>query len=176
MHNNLYDLPARDKEGLLNVIVETPKLSRNKYTYKPEFGLFECGRTLAAGMSFMFDFGFIPSTQAQDGDPLDIIVLMDQPAFAGCLVQTRIIGVLEAEQTENGKTVRNDRLLGVHTLSAEYGRIERWDDLSNAFLEQIEIFFISKNEFEGKKFKPFGWKDADTAEQLFEKACKQTVK
>src|ERR1700689_5221552 len=94
-------------------IIETPKGFRNKFDYDPESNLFLLAGLLPEGMMFPFDFGFIPSTRGQDGDPLDIMVLMDAPAHVGCLLQIRIIGIIEAKQAQGGKTERNDRLLGV---------------------------------------------------------------
>src|SRR6266852_1252369 len=81
------------------VIIETPKGSRNKFDYDPESGLFMLGGLLPEGMMFPFDFGFIPSTLGDDGDPLDIMVLMDAPAHVGCLIDARIIGIIESKQT-----------------------------------------------------------------------------
>src|ERR687894_2250957 len=112
--NNLESLKTFNDEGDLNVVIETPKGSRNKYNYDGKTGLFKLGGVLPAGASFPFDFGFVPSTVGGDGDPLDVLVLMDEPPFAGCLVRTRLVGVIEAEQTErDGETTRNDRLIGV---------------------------------------------------------------
>src|SRR5262245_29945269 len=110
---SLLKLPCFDPEtGLVNVIIDTPQGSRIKFKYDEELGLFKLGKVLPLGASFPYDFGFIPSTYAEDDDPVDILVLMDEPAFSGCLLKVRLLGALEAEQTENGKTNRNDRLLG----------------------------------------------------------------
>src|SRR4051812_19029265 len=96
-------LPSFDREsGELTVVVETPRGSRNKFDFDPAVGLFELAGVLPAGASFPFDFGFVPSTRAPDGDPLDVLVLMDEPAFPGCVVRCRLLGVIEAEQTEKG--------------------------------------------------------------------------
>src|SRR5689334_3990623 len=101
----LLKLDAFDpKTGNLNVIVETSQGSRNKYKYDPERRLFKVHKLLPAGASFPFDFGFIPSTVGDDGDPLDVLVVMEEPAPAGILVPARLLGVIEAEQTEGGKT------------------------------------------------------------------------
>src|SRR5438876_43986 len=102
-------------DGELNVVIETPQGSRNKFTFDEELCLFKLGGVLPLGAAFPFDFGFLPDTMGQDGDPLDVLVLMDEPAFPGCLVPARLIGVIEAEQTEKGKTERNDRLIAVAT-------------------------------------------------------------
>src|ERR1700732_1001652 len=84
-------------------IIETPKGFRSKFDYDPESNLFKLAGLLPEGMMFPFDFGFIPSTLGADGDPLDIMVLMDAPAHVGCLIDVRIIGVIEAKQTQDGK-------------------------------------------------------------------------
>jgi inorganic pyrophosphatase len=105
---------------------------------------------------FPFDFGFIPSTLGGDGDPLDILVLMDAPAHPGCLIEVRIIGVITAEQTEDGKTESNDRLLGVAVHSYQHEDIETIEDVSETLLTQVEEFFISYNKQRGKRFKVTG--------------------
>ena len=105
---------------------------------------------------FPFDFGSIPSTLAADGDPLDVIILMEQPAFAGCLVQVRLVGVLEAEQTQEGKTQRNDRLIGVAVASRLYERTRTLKDLPVRRLTKIEHYFVFYNKERGRKFRPRG--------------------
>src|SRR5215212_1303855 len=117
--------------GELNVIIETPKGSRNKFNYEEEHHLFKLGGVLPAGAVFPFDFGFIPSTLGGDGDPLDVLLLMDEPAFPGCLVPARLIAVIEAEQTErDGETTRNDRLIAVAADSHTHGDVRSLSDLS----------------------------------------------
>jgi inorganic pyrophosphatase len=107
----------------LNAIIDTPKRSRNKFKYDERRGLFKLSGVLPLGAVFPFDFGYIPSTVGGDGDPLDILILMDEPAFPGCLVPAKLIGVIEANQTEDGQTTRNDRLIGVAADSAKLQRI-----------------------------------------------------
>lgn len=102
------------KQGCIRVVIETPKGSANKYDFNPEFAGFELAKTLPEGMTFPFDFGFIPSTKGGDGDPLDILVLMDFPAATGCVVNAWLIGCLQAKQKEtHKKPVRNDRFIAV---------------------------------------------------------------
>src|SRR6266480_920007 len=103
---DLASLPLEldSRKCICRAIIETPKGSRNKFDYDPDSRLFMLGGLLPEGMIFPFDFGFIPSTLGEDGDPLDILVLMDAPAHVGCLIEVRIIGVITAEQTEDGKT------------------------------------------------------------------------
>lgn len=164
----LIQLAAFDEEsGDLNVIIETPKGSRNKFNYDEKLGLFKLGGVLPAGASFPFDFGFVPSTVGGDGDPLDVLVLMDEAAFAGCLVASRLIGVIEAEQTErDGETTRNDRLIAVAASSRTHAGVRTLAALSNSFIEEIEHFFISYNEIKGKVFKPLGRFGAEEAVKI----------
>src|SRR4051812_36568224 len=118
--NSLIELPAfdDDEDGIVNVVIETPKGSRNKIAYDPQRKLFELKSVLPTGWAFPFDFGFIPGTRGEDGDPLDVLVLMDEPACTGCLVRSRLIGVIRAKQTErNGDRQRNDRLIAVFAKS-----------------------------------------------------------
>jgi inorganic pyrophosphatase len=171
--NNLETLPAFDPETkALNVLIETPKGNRNKFKYDGKRGLFMLGGVLPMGAVFPFDFGFIPSTLGGDGDPLDVLILMDEPAFPGCLIPARLIGVIEAEQTEEGKTNRNDRLIAVAVESRAHTDIEMLDDLNENIINEIEHFFISYNEAKGKQFKPLGRFAPDKAMQVVERGIK----
>jgi inorganic pyrophosphatase len=161
------ELGASDAEtGALNVIIETPKGSRNKFKYDEKLGLFKLSGVLPAGAVFPFDFGYIPATLGGDGDPLDVLVLMDEPAFAGCLVPARLIGVIEAEQTEDGKTERNDRLIAVATDSHDHHEIESLDQISPNLVQEIEHFFVSYNTIKGKQFAPRGRFGPERAQKL----------
>lgn len=141
----------------LNVIIETPKGSRNKFDYDEEHHLFKLGGVLSLGAVFPFDFGFIPSTLGGDGDPLDVLLLMDEPAFPGCLVPSRLVAVIEALQTErDGESTRNDRLIAVAADSHTHRTVRTLNDLSSNLLDEIEHFFVSYNQIKGKKFEPLG--------------------
>jgi inorganic pyrophosphatase len=168
---SLNGMSAVDGEsGDINVIIETPKGSRNKFKYDEKRGLFALGGVLPAGAVFPFDFGFVPSTRGGDGDPLDILVLMDEPAFAGCLVLARLIGVIEAEQTEEGKTERNDRLIAVAAESRSHRDVRSLDQISENLIGEIEHFFISYNSAKGKEFKPLGRHGPERARQIVDEA------
>src|SRR5690242_6610474 len=112
--------PFAKKRELLKVIVETPKGCRNKYAFDPDEEIFKLKTVLPAGMIFPYDFGFVPRTMAEDGSPVDVLVLMDEPAFPGCLIKCRLIGVIEGEQEKNGSKVRNDRLIAVERSNHSY--------------------------------------------------------
>lgn len=159
--------PFHKDSDEINVIIETPKGERNKYNYDHELGLFKLGGVLTLGHSFPFDFGFIPNTLGGDGDPLDVLVLMDEPAFTGCLVKSRLIGVIEAEQTErDGKIERNDRLIAVASNSDTHSHVKSLEDLNDKLVEEIEHFFISYNEAKGKKFEPQGRFNSEKALEI----------
>lgn len=150
-------LPAFDKKsGYLNVIIDTPKGSRNKFAYDEKRGTYVLKKVLPHGAVFPFDFGSIPDTEGEDGDPLDVLVLMDEPAFVGCLVETRLIGVVEARQSEKRKSERNDRLIAVAAQSHTHNGLKSLTDLDATLLDEIEHFFVSYNKASGKTFAPLG--------------------
>jgi inorganic pyrophosphatase len=137
----------------VQVVIETPKGSRNKYAFDPDQRVFKLKKVLPEGMVFPHDFGFIPSTRAEDGDPIDVLILMDEPAFSGCLVEARIVGIIEGEQTKNGETERNDRLLAVAESSHTHSDVKSIKDLNDSLLREIETFFVNYHSNDGEKFK-----------------------
>lgn len=144
------------KKRECRAVIETPKGRRNKFDYDSDIQAFTLGGLLPEGLSFPFDFGFVPSTLAQDGDPVDVMILMDEPAHVGCVLSVRLIGVIEAEQSEDGKTTENDRLIGVAVHSYSHEDIRSIGELNKSILDQVEEFFISYNKSRGKKFKVTG--------------------
>ena len=132
--------------------------------------MFELKGVLPAGAVFPFDFGFLPSTVGGDGDPLDLLVLMDDATYPGVLVPCRLLGVIEAEQTEEGKTERNDRLIAVAANSRTHAHYESITDLSDNLLHEIEHFFRSYNEAKGKQFRVLNRSGADRARQVIKEA------
>jgi len=145
--------PFTKDEKLIQIVIETPKGSRNKYVYDPENEYFELKKTLPFGTVFPFDFGFVPGTLAEDGDPLDVLVLMDYPTFPGCVLKCRCLGVILAEQTEKRKKYRNDRILCVSEESLLYSHFKTIKDLPPDMLNEIIEFFTHYNEMAEKKFK-----------------------
>jgi inorganic pyrophosphatase len=165
-------LKTINQENHLQVIIETPRLSRNKFAFDPDQHIFALKKALPAGMVFPYDFGFLPRTIADDGDPIDVLLLMDEPAFPGVLVPSRLIGVIEGEQMDGKKPIRNDRLLAVADASHQYANIKRLEDLPKQFLKEVEVFFVNYHDLEGKKYKLLGTKGADAAQTLIKKARK----
>ncbi len=168
--------PFDRESGHLNVVVETPKGCRNKYAFDPDIKSYRLKGVLPHGSVFPFDFGSIPGTKAPDGDPLDVLLLMDEPAFTGCVLEARVLGVIEANQTENGKTERNDRLIAVASDSHTHGGLKSLSDLDETLLEEIEHFFVSYNKARGKQFKPLARKGPAAATNLIKKHRRKTKK
>src|ERR1700744_995951 len=164
--------PIDKRDGLLQVIIETPAGSRNKFAYDPDQGIFALKKVLPACMVFPYDFGFLPQTIADDGDPIDVLLLMDEPAFSGCAVRARLIGVIEGEQLDGKKTVRNDRLLAVAEANHMYAKIQSLKDLPKPFLDELQDFFVNYHNLEGKKYRLLGCKGSGTAMTLIKKTMK----
>lgn len=164
--------PLSKKNGTLQVIVETPKGSRNKFAFDPKQEIFSLKKVLPAGMTFPYDFGFLPRTVAPDGDPIDVLLLMDEPAFPGCAVQARLIGIIEGEQVDGKKRIRNDRLLAVAEANHMYANIKNLSDLPSQFLRELQDFFVNYHALEGKRYKLLGCRGIQTASQLIKEAQK----
>jgi inorganic pyrophosphatase len=162
--------PIEKQDGILQVIVETPKSSRNKFAFDPDQKIFMLKKVLPAGMTFPYDFGFLPRTLAPDGDPIDVLLLMDEPAFPGIAVRARLIGIIEGEQLDGKKKIRNDRLLAVAEQNHLYANIRRPQDLPKQFLRELEDFFVNYHRLEGKRYKLLGCEDRATALRMIQKA------
>jgi inorganic pyrophosphatase len=151
----------------ITAMIESPKGFNQKFDYDPQQQRFRLSKILPAGLVFPFDFGMIPGTQGQDGDPLDIIVVSESGNFPGCLIDCRIVGALQAEQTErDGKTLRNDRFLGVPGVSQLFSEVETLEQLPEAILNQLEHFFKNYNEQAGKTFRVTARLSAEEAFKL----------
>ena len=147
-------LPPHDGDGenTIQVIIETPKGCRNKYAFDPEQKIFELKQVLPAGMAFPYDFGFIPSTLAEDGDPVDVLVLMDEPAFPGCLLKCRLVGIIEGQQVKKKQKERNDRIVAVEQQNHSNAHVKRVEDLGKKFVRELEEFFVNYHKLVGKKY------------------------
>jgi len=160
----------RKQPGTVIAVIETPGGSRNKFKFDPEFGFYALSGVLPEGMVFPHAFGFVPGTKAADGDPEDVLIIMDEPTFTGCVVPTRLLGVLEAEQTEKGKTERNDRLIAVAAERRDYSDAKSLDDLNSNMLKEIEQFFITYNKEKGRKFRALRMRGPKHALKLVKKS------
>jgi inorganic pyrophosphatase len=142
--------------GCIDVVIETPKGSAQKYDYDPDTHFFKLKKILPSGMVFPYDFGFVPDTKGEDGDPLDVIVISEFNSFPGCVIKCRVIGGIKAEQSEEKgkkKMIRNDRYLAIPKFSNIFEKVKDIDDLPRNTITQIEDFFIDYNKIQGKEFK-----------------------
>jgi inorganic pyrophosphatase len=159
--------PFAKKGEVLKVVIETPKASRNKYAYDPDQRVFMLKNVLPAGMYFPYDFGFVPRTEADDGDPVDVMVLMDEPAFAGCVLECRVIGAILGEQErEDGRKERNDRVIAVETKSHLYAEMSDIDDLPSSLTNEVAEFFVNYHRLERSKFRVLSLVNAQQARAL----------
>jgi inorganic pyrophosphatase len=151
---------------MLRVVIETPKGSRNKFAFNPDDHIFDLKRVLPAGMAFPYDFGFVPSTKADDGDPVDVLVLMDEPAFPGCALKCRPIGVIQGEQGDKKTKVRNDRIIAVEKDAHSWADVKAIGDLGKQFVRELEEFFVDYHKLSGEKYRILGLKGRAQARKL----------
>ena len=160
-------LPPLDGKKI-QVIIETPKGSRNKYSFDEELHIFSLKKVLPAGMTFPYDFGFVPSTKAEDGDPTDVLVLMDEPAFPGCLLKCRLIGIIEGEQGKKKNAERNDRIIAIEDENHSYAQIKHVSELGKEFRRELEEFFVNYHHLQGKKYRILDMKGPAEARRRLE--------
>jgi len=148
----------------LHAIIETPRGSRNKFNYDEKLNLFKLKKVFPPGTSLPFPMGFIPQTKGEDGDPLDVFVLTEDDTYPGCLIETRVIGILKARQTGvNDKLIRNDRFLAVPIASKELEGIIEVSQYDQQKLQSIIDFCVYYNTYEGKYFEVTGIGDSEEA-------------
>jgi inorganic pyrophosphatase len=155
-----------DDKQLLRVVIETPKGSRNKFAFDAQQHIFELKKVLPAGMTFPYDFGFVPSTLAEDGDPVDVLVLMDEPAFPGCVLSCRPVGVIEGEQKDKKGKERNDRIIAVEKDAHSFADVRTINDMGKQFEKELEEFFVNYHKLTGKEYRVLAMKGPDQARKL----------
>lgn len=167
---NLLKLPAFDKEGNVHAVVETPRGARAKLTYDPELRVFVLSKSLMAGLTYPHDWGFIPSTQAEDGDPVDVLVIHEAATSPGLVIKCKAIGVLEIVEHEKKKKQRNDRVMAVPVDSHSEQGLRDVRQLSKQVREELEKFFVATAELQSKTLKCLGWRGPKQALQLIKKS------
>lgn len=165
---DLSRIPAQPKPGIVNVLIEIPAGSKNKYEFDKDMQAFALDRVLFASVQYPFDYGFIPNTLADDGDPLDGIVMMDQPTFPGCVIAARPIGMLE--MIDGGD--RDEKLLCVPAEDPRYTEVKTLSDIAPHRLEEIAEFFRTYKNLEKKVTEIQGWQDADKVSALVDECIK----
>ncbi len=161
---DLSRIPAQPEPGLINVLVEIPGGSKNKYEFDKDLNAFSLDRVLFSSVQYPCDYGFIPNTLADDGDPLDGMVMMDQPTFPGCVIAARPIGMLE--MIDGGD--RDEKILCVPAKDPRYAGVKSLDDVSPHRLDEIAEFFRSYKNLEKKVTEILGWQNVDKVAALVE--------
>src|SRR4051812_27766074 len=171
---DLQKLPVWTKDGDVHVVVETPGGSAAKLEFDPNLQVFTLSKPLILGLTYPYDWGFVPSTRGEDGDPLDVLVIHDTATAPGLVLKCKVIGVLEVLQIEEGKKgIRNDRLIAVPRKSHREKADKDATELPKQVRKEIEKFFVATDELEDKSLKFLGWKGPKDAERLIGKASKK---
>lgn len=169
---DLSRIPAQPKPGLINVLIEIAAGSKNKYEYDKELEALALDRVLSSSVQYPYDYGFVPNTLADDGDPLDGMVIMDEPTFPGCVIAARPIGMLE--MIDGGD--RDEKILCVPDKDPRYAKVRSLQDLAPHRLDEIAEFFKTYKNLEKKVTEILGWKDVDQVLPLVEKCIKAASK
>jgi inorganic pyrophosphatase len=165
---DLSRIPAQPKPGLINVLIEIAGGSKNKYEFDKDMNAFALDRVLFASVRYPYDYGFVPNTLADDGDPLDGMVIMDEPTFPGCVIAARPIGMLE--MIDGGD--RDEKILCVPAEDPRYDKVASLKDIAPHRLEEIAEFFRTYKNLEKKVTEILGWKDVDAVKPLVEECIK----
>ena len=163
------EIPTRSSDGDVNVFVEIPKGSQNKYEYDEDLGMIVLDRTLHSSVHYPTDYGFVPGTRGADGEPLDAMVMVDQSTFPGCLVEARIIGVITI-QSSNDRP--EQKLLGVPVREPRFAEYADVSDVPGHLLREIEHFFDVFKDLEGSDIGVLGWEGAQEAQELLDEAIR----
>ncbi|MEM7757394.1 MAG: inorganic diphosphatase [Cyanobacteria bacterium P01_G01_bin.67] len=161
-------IPAQPEAGVINVLIEIPGGSKNKYEFDKDMNAFALDRVLFASVKYPYDYGFVPNTLADDGDPLDGMVMMDEPTFPGCVIAARPIGMLL--MIDGGD--RDEKILCVPAEDPRYNEVKSLKDIAPHRLEEIAEFFRTYKNLEKKVTEIQGWKDVDAVTPLVEECIK----
>jgi inorganic pyrophosphatase len=160
--NLWHDLnPGPDVPDVIHVIVEIPKGSRNKYEYHKQTGAFKLDRVLYSPVHYPGDYGFIPQTYYEDGDPLDVLVMTNLPTFTGCIVEARPIGMFRMQD----KGEPDDKVLAVLHYDPFFQDYRDYTELPQHYLKEVEHFFTVYKDLEGSRVEPGGWENSTYAKE-----------
>lgn len=162
MQSSFELLKAFTKRKLVNVVIETPRGSRNKFNWDSKRGILTLHSSLPTGMCFPYDFGFIPGTLADDGDPLDALVLLSDPGVVGCVIEARPIGIVKLKEG----TKVNDRVIAVWPEDPLYGTLEEYSDLGKTAQKEIADFFVTYPRQDDRKIRHLGEGGAAEARKI----------
>ena len=165
---DLRNLSPSPSPGLVNIVVEIPAGSRNKYEYFSEAGIMALDRVLHSSVRYPFDYGFVPNTLAEDGAPLDAMVIMEEPTFAGCLIKARPIGVLDMHDSG----AYDGKLLCIPTADPRKKSINSIRQIAPNQLEEVAEFFRTYKSLEGRVVIIDGWQDSEAVDELLQSCIK----
>jgi inorganic pyrophosphatase len=165
---DLSRISPQPKPGIINVLIEIAAGSKNKYEFDKDMNAFALDRVLYSAVQYPYDYGFIPNTLADDGDPLDGMVMMDEPTFPGCVIAARPIGMLE--MIDGGD--RDEKILCVPDSDPRYANVKSLADVAPHRLEEIAEFFRTYKNLQKKVTEILGWKDVENVAVLVEKCIK----
>ena len=160
-------LPARSASGNAHVFVEIPKGAHNKYELDSELGVIRFDRPLHSAVYYPTEYGFVPGTLPEDDEPLDCLVLIDEPTFPGCLIEARVVG---ATRIESASGRLEHKLLGVPIEEPRFAEVNDVGDVPEHVLQEIEHFFEIFKELEGRPVESHGWISANEAEHVLDEA------
>jgi inorganic pyrophosphatase len=172
---NLAKLPTWAGPEVVHAVIETPRGAQAKLDFDPELKTFVLKKPLTLGLSYPYDFGFIPSTNAEDGDPLDVMVIHDAETYPGLVVRCKLIGVLQTQQQTKGKQLRNDRVFAVPAESHRERELHDVKELAPELKQELEKFFVATDALEDKTLQFLGWKGPAEAKKLV-RSCEKAFK
>jgi inorganic pyrophosphatase len=169
---NYLKLPTWADDQHVYAVVETPRGSRAKFEFDPKLRVFTLAKPLLAGLTYPYDWGFLPSTKAEDGDPLDVLIIHDAATYPGLVLKCKPIGVLQLVQISKGKKERNDRVFVVPDRSPFEAELQDIRHLPPNAIDEFEKFFQATNALESKKLDFQGWRGPAKAVKLIKKAAR----
>jgi inorganic pyrophosphatase len=169
---NFAKLPTWADRKHIHAVVETPRGSRTKLKFESKLGVFTLSKPLLAGLTYPYDWGFIPSTEADDGDPLDVLIIHEAATYPGLVLSCEPIGVLEIVQSEQGKKTRNDRIFAVPDRAPFEGDLRDIRRLPQRAVKELEKFFQATDALEAKQLEFRGWRGPGQARKLIDKLAR----
>lgn len=151
--------PGTTTPSVVNMIVEIPKGKRNKFEIDKQTGLIKLDRYLYSSSVYPGDYGFIPQTLAEDGDPLDVLVMVNEPTFSGCLIQARVVGMFKMKD----RGLNDYKVLGVPHADPLFKQLTELEDVAEHFLKEVRHFFSTYKQLEGAEVEPEDWVGAKEA-------------
>jgi len=153
---------------IVHAVIEVPKGSRNKYEYSKKAGLLKLDRVLYSAVMYPGDYGFIPRTLFEDGDPMDILVMINEPTFPGCVIEARPIGMFKMIDDDE----KDFKILAVPATDPSFDDYHKMDDIPKHFPREMENFFLTYKQLQGTPVSTLGWATAEEAKESIQESRK----